>query len=257
MEKLSYQEQTIITRGIIKAAVLMSEHGAESILIEQAAQRLGVALGVDSVEISMIPSAIVLTTLNNGQSVTTTRRVHHRPINMSIVCQIQKIIIDTEKYEHDIKYLDEILNNIKPNYYNRWFVVFMVGFACASFAYLQGCDFNAFFITFLASSTAMFVRQELAKRKFVLIITFGITAFVATMIASISQLNGISQTPNIAIASSVLLLAPGFAFVNSFLDSLKGYMMMGWGRWMDGVILTIATSIGIIIAMAILNLRGW
>lgn len=257
MDTLSYQEQTIITRGIIKAAVLMSEFGAESILIEQGAQRLGRALGVDSVEISLIPSAIVLTTLYNNQSVTTTRRVHHRPINMSIVCEIQKIIIDIEKYEHDVEYLDEILKNFKPKYYNRWAVVFMVGIACASFSYLQGGDTNAFFITFLASATAMFVRQELAKRKFVLIITFGITAFVATMIASLSQISGVSSTPNIALASSVLLLAPGFAFVNSFLDSLKGYLMMGWGRWMDGVLLTIATSIGIIIAMAILSMKGW
>ncbi|NCB12271.1 MAG: threonine/serine exporter, partial [Erysipelotrichia bacterium] len=65
MNNLTYQDQTIITRGIIKAAVLMSEFGAESILIEQTAQRLGRALGVDSVEISLIPSAIVLTTLHN------------------------------------------------------------------------------------------------------------------------------------------------------------------------------------------------
>ena len=69
----------------------MSEFGAESILIEQTAQRLGRALGVDSVEISLIPSAIVLTTLHKHQSVTTTRRVHHKPINMSIVCEIQKL----------------------------------------------------------------------------------------------------------------------------------------------------------------------
>jgi uncharacterized membrane protein YjjP (DUF1212 family) len=133
----------------------------------------------------------------------------------------------------------------------------MVGFACASFAYLQGGDWNAFFITFLASSTAMIVRQELSKRRFVLIITFAITAFVATLIASISQLKGFSSTPNIALASSVLLLAPGFSFINSFLDALKGYLMMGWGRWMDGILLTIATSAGIIIAMTILNIKGW
>ena len=120
----------------------------------------------------------------------------------------------------------ETLKQIQPNYYNRWLVVLMVGLACASFAFLQGSDWGAFFISFLASSTAMFVRQELAKRRFVMIITFGITAFTATMISSLSQLNGISETPNIALASSVLLLAPGFSFVNSFLDSLKGYLMM-------------------------------
>ncbi len=257
MKNIDYEEQTIITRAIIKAAVLMSEFGAESILIEQTAQRLGRSLGVDSVEISLIPSAIVLTTLHKHQSVTTTRRVHHKPINMSIVCEIQKTVIDMEKKNYDVAYLTETLKQIQPNYYNRWLVVLMVGLACASFAFLQGSDWVAFFITLLASSTAMFVRQELAKRRFVLIITFGITAFTATMIASLSQLNGISSTPNIALASSVLLLAPGFSFVNSFLDSLKGYLMMGWGRWMEGILLTIATSIGIIIAMAILNIKGW
>ena len=257
MKNIDYEEQTIITRAIIKAAVLMSEFGAESILIEQTAQRLGRALGVDSVEISMIPVAIVLTTLHNNQSVTTTRRVHHKPINMSIVCEIQKTVIDMEKKNYDVAYLTETLKQIQPNYYNRWLVVLMVGLACASFAFLQGSDWGAFFITLLASSTAMFVRQELAKRRFVLIITFGITAFTATMISSLSLLNGISSTPNIALASSVLLLAPGFSFVNSFLDSLKGYLMMGWGRWMEGFLLTIATSIGIILAMAVLNIKGW
>lgn len=256
MKNLTYEEQSIITRGIIKAAVLMSEYGAESILIEQTAQRLGKALGANSVEISLIPSAIVLTTLYSGQSVTTTRRVHHKPINMSIVCEIQNIVLKMEKNDHDISYLYDILKNLEPNYYNRWLVVFMVGLACTSFAYLQGGDFFSLLTTFVASSVAMFTRQELSKRRFVMIIVFGITAFVATIIAGLSQIYSFTSTPHIALAASVLLLAPGFAFVNSFLDSFKGYMMMGWGRWMEATILTLATSIGIILAIAILGIKG-
>ena len=254
MKNISYEEQSIITRGIIKAAVIMSEYGAESILIEQTAQRLGKALGANSVELSLIPSAIVLTTLYNEQSVTTTRRVHHKPINMSIVCEIQKIVLKMEKNDYDINYLYTILKNIEPNYYNRWLVVFMVGLACVSFAYLQGGDLFSLGITFVASSIAMITRQELSKRRFVMIITFGITAFVATLIAGASKLYGFSSTPNIALAASVLLRAPGFAFVNSFLDSFKGYMMMGWGRWMEGTILTLATSVGIIFAISLLKI---
>lgn len=256
MKNLTYEEQSTITRGIIKAAVLMSEYGAESILIEQTAQRLGHALGANSVELSLIPSAIVLTTLYNGQSVTTTRRVHHKPINMSIVCEIQKIVLKMEKNDHDINYLYDILKNIEPNFYNRWLVVFMVGLACSSFAYLQSGDFMAIVTTFVASSIAMFTRQELSRKRFVMIIVFGITAFVATIIAGLSKTYGFTETPNIALAASVLLLAPGFAFVNAFLDSFKGYMMMGWGRFMEGLILTLATSVGIILAIAILGLKA-
>lgn len=259
MNKLTYEEQTKITRAIIKAAVLMLEFGAESRLVEQTAQRLGKVLNVESVEISLIPSAIVLTTLSNNQtqSVTTTRRAHHKPINMSIVCDVQKICTDCEKHKYGVDFIFESIKNIQPKYYNRWLVVFMVGLSCASFAFLYGADWQAFFITFLSSSIAMFTRQELAKRKFVLILTFGITAFIATLVSSIALLFNLSSTPNIALTASVILLAPGFPFVNSVLDAVKGYLSMGWGRWMQAVLLTVSTAIGIVLAFALLGIKGW
>jgi len=259
MNNLNYEEQTKVTRAVIKAAVLMLEFGGESKLIEHTAQRLGKALGVDSVEMSLIPSAIVLTTLSNNQSqsVTTTRRAHHKPINMSIVCDVQKMCHEVEKQKLEVNDVFKAMKEIEPNYYNRWLVVFMVGLSCASFAYLYGSDWQGFFATFLASGTAMFVRQELARRKFVMIITFGVTAFVATIIAGLAQLYGFTSTPNIALSSSVILLAPGFPFVNSVLDAVKGYLAMGWGRWMQAVLLTVATSIGIVLALSVLDLKGW
>lgn len=258
-KKLSYEEQVKATRAIIKASTLMLEFGAESTLIESTAQRLGKALGVDSVEVSLIPSAIVLTTLANKQNqfVTTTRRAHHKPINMSIVCDVQKMCHDVEKEKRDANFVLKTIKEIQPNYYNRWLVVFMVGLSCASFAYLYGADWQAFAITFVASAIAMFTRQELARRKFVMIITFMITAFVATSIAGIGHIMQLSNTSNIALSASVILLAPGFPFVNSVLDAVKGYLAMGWGRWMQAVLLTVATSIGIVLALAVLNLKGW
>ena len=258
-QKLTNEEQTKITRAIIKAAVLMLEYGAESKLIEHISQRLGHALGVESVELSLIPSAIVLTTLtkNQSQSVTTTRRAHHKPINMSIVCDVQQMCHTIEKEKKDVNFALKTMKEIEPKYYNRWLVVFMVGLSCASFAYLNGADIKAFILTFVASSIAMLVRQELSKRKFVMIITFGITAFVATLIAGIGHILGFSEKSNIALSASVILLAPGFPFVNSVLDAVKGYLAMGWGRWMQAVLLTAATSIGIVLAFAILDLKGW
>lgn len=258
-DTLSYEEQHKITKAIIKASVLMLEFGAESRLIDLLANRLGKALGVDSVEMSLIPSAIVLSTLANGktQSVTTTRRAHHKPINMSIVCDVQRLCYEMEHGVHDADFVLNELRAIEPNYYNRWLVIFMVGLSCASFAYLYGADWAAFGVTFVASSLAMFARQELARRKFVMILTFIFTAFVATFVAGLSQVYGLSSTPNIALSSSIILLAPGFPFVNSVLDAVKGYLAMGWGRWMQAMLLTIATAIGVIFAFALLGLKGW
>ena len=257
MTEISYEEQTKITRAIIKSAVLMLEFGAETILVEQTAQRLGKALGMGSIQMSLIPSAIVLTTLYNNQSVTTTRSVHHKPINMSIVCDVQKMVIQVEKNKYDSHFVNMTIKEILPNHYNRWLVVFMIGIACASFAILQGGDVSSFFITFFVASIAMFIRQELNKKRFVMIITFGVTAFLATIFASLFMLLKTTSSPNIVYASSVLLLVPGVPFVNSFLDAFKGYLSMGWGRWLQASLLTIASSMGIVLAMSIMNIKGW
>ena len=154
-------------------------------------------------------------------------------------------------------YLKNYMKNIKPNLYNRWLVIFMVGFACASFSNLQNGDLNAFFITFAVASFAMFIRQELNRKRFMMMVTFGITSFIATTLASLGLLLNISTTPNIILSSSVLLLVPGVPFVNSFLDSFKGYLSMGWGRWLQAILLTIAASSGIVLSMSILNIKGW
>lgn len=257
--KLTHEEQTKITGAVIRAAVLMLEYGAESRLIETVAQRLGKALGADSVEVSLIPSAIVLTTLSNKetQSVTTTRGAKHKPINMSIVCDVLKICHKVERELLDADFVINAMKDIKPNYYNRWLKVFMVALSCACFAYLNDADWQAFVTTFIASGIAMFVRQELSRKKFVQIITFAVTAFVATIIAALAQIYNLTSTPNVALSSSVLLLAPGFPFVNSVLDAVKGYLAMGWGRWMQAVLLTAATSVGIVFALTILDIKGW
>jgi uncharacterized membrane protein YjjP (DUF1212 family) len=257
MQTLSYKQQVKVTDTIIKAAVLMLEFGAESKLVELTANRVGRAFGVGSVEISMTSSAIVITTLNRDQSVTTTRSIHHSPINMSIVCDVQNIVVDLESNGRDVSFVERELKGVQPNCYNRWLVVLMIGFSCASFAYLNDADSGAFGITFLAAGVAMLVRQVLASKKTLLPINFCITAFVATIIASSAQIFNFSSTTNIALSSCILLLVPGFPLTNSMLDVIKGYPMMGWGRWVFALLLTLATSLGVILALSVLRMKGW
>ena len=176
---------------------------------------------------------------------------------MSIVCDVQKLVIDVYKNKYDSSWVIIHMKDIKPNYYNRWLVILMVALACASFSYLYGADIWAFSITFISSALAMFIRQELTKRRFMLIITFGITAFIATLLSSTSLLFDLTTTPNVVFAASVLLLVPGFPFVTSFLDGFKGYLSMAWGRWLQASLLTIATCMGIVLALSVLNIKGW
>ncbi len=236
---------------------MLLDYGAESHLIEQISTRFGKALGCSSTEISLIPSAIVLTTLINGRSVTTTRRAHNQPINMSIIHQIVSICILAEKNPGNLNMVETRLNAIHANYYPKWLLILMIGLACASFSHLHGADWPGFIVTFFASATGMAVRIFLSRRNYSLLIVFAFTAFVCTLIASVASYHEFSATASVVLSSSVLLLVPGFPYINAILDAFKGYMSMGWGRWTEATLLTFMTTIGIILAMSILDIKGW
>lgn len=89
--------QNDITRQVVRVAQLLLAYGAESDLVEEISQRLGQALGLASVELSISSNSLVLTSLVHGRCITTTRRIREHGINMTIVCELQRICLLTEK----------------------------------------------------------------------------------------------------------------------------------------------------------------
>ena len=128
-------------------------------------------------------------------------------------------------------------------------VIPVVALSCASFCHLFGGDFMASLLTFIASSVGMGVRLFLAKRHFNLLINFAITAFVTNVIAQLGYVYPLSETPQITLAASVLMLVPGFPLINAISDMVKGHINVGISRCSNASLLTLASVIGITIAM--------
>ncbi|SQE31370.1 Inner membrane protein YjjP [Mannheimia haemolytica] len=97
------------------------------------AHRLGLALGVDSVECALTPNAIILTTLAQDHCITTVRKNQDKGINMQVVTEVQRIVITAERKIYDMQQVHAKLARIKPLKYNRYFVMLMIGVSCASF----------------------------------------------------------------------------------------------------------------------------
>lgn len=236
---------------------MMLEYGAESRLIEQVADRIGKALGCDRVDLGLIPSAVTVSARIDGETVTSMRQAHSQSLNMSVVHDILQLCIQLEAHPVSLQTVEQRVRAIKPHYYSKWLLIPFVGLACAAFSHLHGADWSGFVLTFIAAALGMGVRVTLAKHNYPGVIVFAVTAFVSTVFASVSLYHGLSSTPNIVISSSVLLLVPGFPFVNSFLDAFKGYVIMGWGRWLQASLLTLMTSLGIMLAASLLHLNTW
>ena len=250
--------QREITRLCIECALMLLQHGAESMLVEQLSARLGVALGMDRVESSISANAIVLSTLSGGYCLTSTRKNVDRGINMQVVTQVQHTVILAEHKLLDSQLVAKRLQKIKPLRYPRWLMILMVALSCGCFSKLNGGGWDAFIVTFFASGVAMAVRQSLTARHMNPLINFCCTAFVATSISGLLLRLGIfQQSSNVAMAASVLLLVPGFPLINAVADMFKGHVNTGLARWTMASLLTLATCIGVVMALALWDLRGW
>ncbi|MHA7845288.1 threonine/serine exporter family protein [Serratia sp. D1N4] len=253
-----HRQQRDITRLCIQCALLLLQHGAESMVVEQLSTRLGLALGMDSVESSISANAVVLTTISNDACLTTTRKNVDRGINMQIVTEVQHIVILAEHRLADAQDVARRFDKIRPLRYPRGLVVLMVALSCGCFSVLNGGGADAFAVTFLASGVAMFVRQMLTARHMNPLINFCLTAFVATSVSGLLlRLPMFSQTSSVAMAASVLLLVPGFPLINAVADMFKGHVNTGLARWAMASLLTLATCIGVVMAMSLWDLRGW
>ncbi|OAT76554.1 hypothetical protein A9B99_09615 [Mangrovibacter phragmitis] len=257
MEAIAVKQREV-TRLCIQCALFLLQHGAESALVEELSGRLGKALGMDSVESAISANAIVLTTIVDDHCLTSTRKNIDRGINMHVVTQVQHIVIMAEHKLLDDKDVRRRFAHIRPLRYPRWLVVLMVGLSCGCFCKLNNGGWDGAFIAFLASSVAMFVRQVLTHRHFHPQINFCITAFVATTLSGLLLSTPLFRnTSTIAMAASVLLLVPGFPLINAVADMFKGHINTGLARWAMASLLTLATCIGVVTALALWGLRGW
>jgi uncharacterized membrane protein YjjP (DUF1212 family) len=254
---ISEPEQREITRLCMMAAQLIMQHGAESALVESITVRLGLALGLDAVDLGVTANALALTTFSSDHCITTVRRILDHGINMHVVTEVQRAMLQVEKNHLDAAQTRELLEAVKPLRYPKWQVSIMVGLSCASFAYFMGADLASCALTSVASCVAMTVRQFLAKHHFNPLVNFAVTAFVATSIACLGVNSPLFQKPELAMAASVLLLIPGFPLINGLSDMVKGHVNTGLARWTIAMLLIMSSSVGIVLALILWRVKIW
>ncbi len=251
-------QQRAITRLCIQCGLFLLQHGAESALVEELSTRLGRALGMDSVESAISSNAIVLTTIKDGECLTSTRKNVDRGINMHVVTEVQHIVILAEHKLLDYRDVEKRFSQIVPLRYPRWLLVIMVGLSCACFCKLNNGGWDGALVSFCASTVAMYIRQVLTHRSMHPQINFCITAFVATTISGLLlRLRPLPVRRPLPWPPASCCWFRGFPLINAVADMFKGHINTGLARWAIASLLTLATCIGVVMAMTVWGLRGW
>ena len=254
---LAESDQRDITNLCLYTGLLLLQHGAESALVDSVTCRLGVALGAETVEVAILSNALSVTTVHHGHAVTLIRRSVDRGINMYMVTEAQRAMLDVEGKTLDREAFRQRIHSISPWRYPRWQVALAIGVSCACFGRLAGADLTACLVTFVASTVAMATRQFFVSLHFNPLVTFFLSAFVATSIASQGLIYRWGTTPKLAMAACVLLLVPGFPMINSVSDMVKGHHHTGVARTVMASMLGGATAGGILLAMTVWRVWGW
>jgi len=254
---LTEPQQREATRLCVETGLILLQHGAESALVENLARRLALALGVPRAEVALLANAVVVTTLSEGHCITTVRRNEDRGINMHMVTEVQRAVLAAEAGALDLDGYRARLATIKPLRYPRWLTSVMVGLSCACFARLVGADWTSCAVALVAAGVAIAVRLQLVRLHFNPLVNFFVTAFVATSVAGQGAIHGIGDKPQVAMASCVLLLVPGYPLINSISDMVKGYINTGLARGMYAVLLSAGACAGILLAMTVWKVWVW
>lgn len=255
--QISEPHQREVTRLAVETGLTLLQHGAESALVENLARRLALALGVPRAEVALLANAVVVTTLSEGHCITTVRRNEDRGINMQVVTEVQRAVLDAEDGRLDAAGYRARFTAIRPLRYPRWLTSVMIGLSCACFARLIGADWTSCVVALVAAGVAMAVRLTIARVHFSPFVNFFATAFVATSIAAQGAIYKWGEKPQVAMAACVLLLVPGFPLINSISDMVKGYINTGLARGMYALLLSAGACAGILLAMSVWNVWAW
>jgi len=239
------------------ACELMSS-GAHTMRIIQNISRMAQTFGY-IMDLSVFQSSIMMTIIDKHEPtkrLTTIKKTKNLVLNFTIVSDLSALSWDT--FDKHLSY-DEIKkrhhNIITQKRMSRWLVLVLVAFANAAFCGLFKGDYYAMALVFFATLVGFFVRQEMINRHINHLVVFTTSAFIASLLAGMGYVFHWGQTPEIALAASVLYLIPGVPLINSILDIIEGHILTGIARLVNASSLIVCIAIGLFTSMLILGLE--
>lgn len=219
--------------------------GVHTSRVVRNSKRIGESFGID-VKLSVFQKNIIMSLRNEdtNEAYSEVIDIQAHPISFEHNSELSALSWETFDKHLSLDELQKKYNKIvSAPRMNPLFVLILVGFANASFCKLFGGDWCAMSIVFSATIIGFFLKQQMQLKKYNHYITFIASAFVASLCASTSLI--FDTTSEIALATSVLFLIPGVPLINGVIDIVEGYILTGFARLADAIMLIVCIAIGL------------
>ena len=241
---------------LAKYASVMLGCGATCSRIQRNIDRMALAAGY-RVELTILPAHCFVTLTDaEGMSYSHSYTIEHLPNDYALNTRLShlswrvadgKITIDEAA--------EEFPRLLRCQRYHDWVTLLLVAAANASFCRIFGGDRMAMCIVALATLVGFSLKLLLTRARVNYMIMTMACAFTAAVAGTAGYVfDGITSTPEVALATSVLFLIPGIPYINSVNDLLTDHYLCGFSRFIKATIITACITVGLTAAFFLMKI---
>ena len=228
--------------------------GATCVRIGKNVERMARSFGVES-QVILLPTHIQVSISRHTRRDNFTARAVPCGINFDINSRLSALSWEVADKHLSLDEAGRKMQTITARKYgNSLEVLLLTSLANASFCRLFGGDAAAMAVVFVATLAGFRIRQIMLGHHCDVRLVFMLCAFISAAISAGAEMLSFGQTPQTAIATSVLYLIPGVPYINAASDLIDRHYLCAFSRFMDALVLTACLSAGLCSAMLLLGL---
>ena len=254
---------------LLRTGQILMESSADTSRVKRNMERTAAYLGLPKENLHMNIDYYMLqvNVSDEYHSFSKMQRCDKHVINMLAIQEVSKLSwraiqkdYSLDKYEEE---LEKIANG--KHYYKDWMIAIGAGLACGGFCIQFGCDWTAFFYASIAAILGNRLRMFLNHSGSNLYANFAVAAFVSTILAWLSSFLStptiqaalpeflrpilFTETPWHPLLACALYIVPGVPLINAVNDLLDNHINTGLVRATNTLLIVIAMSFGIMLAI--------
>ncbi len=228
----------------------MLKCGAEISRVEDTIERIITGYSLKSNEVFVLNSIIIATISNGENSITETRRIKYRNIDL---LELENLNDLSRKICSNNISRKEVLNNIESykKSSNKCFTAIGMMLASSSFTLFFGGTFIDSIVSLVIALVLFFSDLKIKKSSLNNFIYNFFSSFLIGICAVIITSIGIGTNLDKIIIGDIMLLIPGLSTFISINDIFKGDTVSGISRFTEGIFLALVIAGGIGIALSI------
>lgn len=247
-----------ISNTVCEYAATLLSCGATTIRTEKNVRRIVKAYDAVA-DFAVLPNEIMLTLWDRSKkhSYTITNRIHESAIDFDRITRLSSLSWKVADERISIDHFKEEYRTIMEKHrLNPYEVLVLTGLANASFCRIFGGDWISMLIVFVGTVCGFYVKWMMTSRlKLNLQAAVLVSSCISAIICCSGYVFGWGSTPDIALGTSVLYLIPGIPFITAMSDLIYGHYVCSLSRFIQASITTISLSLGLCVALIIMQIN--